>query len=227
MTDREKLFLHEEVMLLALAEESGKVELGAWYHQAVGAAVLAELLLAGRVHLVEQGRKTLVEAIGRQPLGDALLDEWLERIASDPERRKVGDWTHRISGTKDLRHRVAAGLVRRSILRCEEDKVLLLFSRKLYPELDPRPERAIRERLRLAIFGDAPPTDPRTVVLLSLAKGTGLLGVVFDKGELKRREDRIERITRGELVGEAAHELVHAATVALVTSACITTVIVH
>ena len=64
-------------------------------------------------------------------------------------------------------------------------------------------------------------------VLLSLARGTGLLGVVFDKRELKRREDRIDRVTRGEELGEAAHELVHAATVALVTSAAITTVIVH
>lgn len=208
MTGTPRLRLHEEVMLLALREDKGTIEMGAWYQQAVGGAVLAELALDERVRLVERGRKEVVKVASDQPLGDPLVDEWLARIAAEEKLRQVGYWVGKVSGTKDLKGRVARGLARRGILRVDEDKVLLVFTRTIYPEVDHEPERELRERLRAAVLEEHGDVDPRTSVLLSLMKGTGLIELVFDRHERKAHKRRIEAIVNGEACGKAARDLV-------------------
>ncbi|MFA9454949.1 MAG: GPP34 family phosphoprotein, partial [Candidatus Aminicenantaceae bacterium] len=98
----------------------------------------------------------------------------------------------------------------RGILRADEDKVLLLFTRKVYPEVDPGPENKMTERLREAIFTEKEDIDPRTVVLVSLAAATGLLKVTFDKKELKARKERIEKVVNGDLSGKATKAAIEA-----------------
>ena len=76
----------------------------------------------------------------------------------------------------------------------------------------------------------APSVDPRTVVLVSLAAGTGVLDVVFGKKELRARKDRIERIGKGEVTGEAAREAVEAAEAAMLVTVvlpAVMTTVVH
>jgi hypothetical protein len=48
MTKQSSLFLYEEVMLLALRDEEGTIASGTMYQYAIGAAILAELLLNKR-----------------------------------------------------------------------------------------------------------------------------------------------------------------------------------
>jgi hypothetical protein len=131
---------------------------------------------------------------------------------------------------KNLRHRVAMGLVKRGILRADEDTVLLIFKRKVYPELDARPERELVERLRRAIFTAAKDLDPPTAILISLAFNTGLLKVPFSKKKLKARQERIERIIKGELIGDstkAAMEAAQAAVMVACIMPAVLTVTVH
>ncbi len=219
------LHLHEEMLLLALGERTGKVEMGMWCAQALGGAVAAELLLAERIRLDGQ-KKPRVEIASTEPLGNEILDEWLDTIARDPRPRTVVRWVGKIADSKDLRGRVARGLVRRGILRLEESQFLLLFSRKIYPETDPEPERAIRARLHEAIFTDTAQIEPRTVALLSIANATELLPVIFDKRELKSRKHRIESVVNGEVTGAAAQNLIEemmtAITVAVIIPAVVT-----
>jgi hypothetical protein len=133
----------------------------------------------------------------------------------------IGTWVSRFAGVKRLQHRVAGQLCKRGILRADEDKVLLIFTRKIYPEVNPKPERELIERLRKAIFTDARDLDPRTVVLVSLANSADVLKVVFDKKELKKRKERIEEIGRGDVLGEAAKEAIQAAQAAVMMAAII------
>ena len=137
-------------------------------------------------------------------------------------RRRASDWVMRFASIKKLRHRVAQQLCRRGILKDAEDKVLWIFTRKIYPEIDARPEEQLVEELRQAIFAEDQKVPPKTAVVLSLAHATGMLGIHFDKKELKRRKQRIENITSGEAVGgatKAAVEAVQAAMVAAQTAA--------
>ena len=221
MRSQNGLFLHEEVMLLALRDEEGTVASGTMYQYAIGAAVLAELLLNERLTVEQIRKRKLVNLVNSMPLGDPLIDECLEKIGRAKRRAVLQTWVSRFAGVKNLKHRVARRLCDRGILRASEDKILLIFTRKIYPEINPEPERELIERLRQAIFTDIEDIDSRTMILVSLAKSVGLLKVVFDKKELKRRKARIERIIKGEITGKAAAEAIQAMQAAIMV-ACIT-----
>jgi len=214
------LFLQEEILLLALRDEEGTIASGTMYQYAIGAALLAELLLSRRIEVEQSGKRKLVNLISPSPLGEPLIDQCLEKVISAKRRAVLQTWVSRFAGVKNLKHRAARQLCRRGILRADEDKVLLIFTRKIYPEVNPEPEKELIERLRYAIFTDAGDVDPRTVVLLSLANSTGLLKVVFDKKKLKGRKARIKQIVNGEITGKAASEAIQAMQAAVMV-ACI------
>ncbi len=228
MALQSNLFLHEEIMLLALRDEEGTVVPGTMFQYAIGAAVLAELLLNQRIAIDRSGKRKLVDLVSSTPLGDPLLDQCLEKITTAKRRAALQTWVCRFAAVKNLKHLVAQGLCRRGILRADEDKVLLIFTRNIYPEVNPEPERKLIERLRQAIFTDAPDIDSRTVVLVSLANSAGLLRVTFDKKTLKTRKARIKQIVNGETTGKAAQEAIQAAVmVAVIMPALMVTTIHH
>lgn len=220
-----ELHLHEELMLLALRDREGTVASGTMYTHAVGGAVLAELLMSGRLTAEGTGRKTRIRVIDRTPLGDELLDEWLETIAEREKPRRLSDWVARVAGTKDLKHRVARSLCRRGILRNDEDKVLWIFTRKIYPEVDPGPERELKARIEEAVFGGSQSVGARTAVLIALAHHSGILKAVFDRKALKEHADDIERITSGERVGEATREAIQAMQAAVMAATIVPAVV--
>jgi hypothetical protein len=197
-------------MLLALRDEEGTIASGTMYKYAIGAAVLSELLLNKRIAVEESKKKKFVNLVSSQPFGEALIDQCLEKISNAKRRASLQTWVSRFASVKNLKHRVARQLCERGILRADEDKIFLLFARKIYPEINPEPERRLIERLRQAIFTDSRDVAPQTVVLVSLANSTGLLKVVFDKKELKGRKARIEEIINGEITGKAAKEAIEA-----------------
>ena len=225
------LFLHEEILLLALRDEEGTIASGTMYQYAIGAALLAELLLSKRIEVEQSGKRKLVNLVSPSPLGEPLIDECLEKVGSAKRRAVLQTWVSRFAGVKNLKHRVAQQLCRRGILRADEDKVLLIFTRKIYPEINPGPERELIRRLEHAIFTDTRDIDPRTVVLLSLANSTGLLKIVFDKKKLKGRKARIKQIVDGEITGKAATEAIQAmqaaVMVAVIMPAVMTTTMSH
>lgn len=219
MTSEKPLFLYEEIMLLALRDEQGTMA-ASFPDQVVAGAVLAELLLDNRV-TVEDTRKQLVDVIHDGPVGDPVIDECLEKMVVAKRRASLKMWVHRLARVKGLRHKVARQLCDRGILRAEEDKVLLLFKRRIYPEINPKPEREIIRRLRKAIFTDKRQLDPRTVVLVSLASGADLLRQAFGRKELKPRKKRIEQITNGDVTGKATKEVIAACQAAVMVAVII------
>jgi len=224
MRDRE-LYLHEELMLLALGDEKGTVAAGTMYAQGVGGAILAELVLRNRVTTVTSGRKTFAVAIDSAPIGEPVLDECLARIATAKRRATLQTWVTRLAGIHGLKHRVASGLARRGILRSDESTVLLLFRRRVYPERDHEPERRILERLDRVIRSDSRDVEPATAVLLALAHHSRLLRRVFDRDLLKRRKKRIESVIKGEAIGRATKEAIQAIETAVMVAAIMPAVI--
>lgn len=208
MTNLDDLRLYEKAMLLILKDDEGTVGI-MMHHYALGGALLAELLLGGCVETSGDGG--LVAVVDRSSLNDPLLDECLERIASSEEQHNVQHWVTHFATTKKLTQRVAEGLCERGVLRADEGKVLLIFSRKIYPELDPEPERQLVARLEEAIFTDTEDIAPDTAVLVGLGHKARLLNGTFEPGRLKGRHERIEAIARGDLVSEGAGKAVKSA----------------
>jgi len=213
-------------MLLCLADKQGTIEFGTWYCQAVAGAVLAELLVSGRVELTTEGKRQLVRVVNSKPLGDPLIDECLKDIRDRKKRDTLQTWVARVAGKRDIKNRVALELCRKGILRADEDKVLLFFSRKIYPEVDPRPERELVERLREAIFRDGSEVDPRTAVSIALASRTGILNATFGKKELAPRKDRIERVAEGQASSAATDQATKAAMDAAMSAIFMTTCVI-
>ena len=224
MNDRDRLPLHEEVLLLAMRDEEGTIAPGTLYQYAISGAILSELMMRGRIGADDSGRKKLAKVLDKRPTGAPLLDECLEKIA-DSRPKSLQTWVGRFANTRHLKHRVAERLCDRGILREEEGTVLLVFSRRIYPETDPRPENEIVDRLRKAIFTDSRDVDPRTVVLVSLAHNAQMLKVVFDKKELRRRKQRIEQVVNGEVMGQAAKEAIQAMQAAVMVAAVMPAII--
>lgn len=224
MDEQQELTLYEEVMLLALRDEEGTIASGALYTYAIGGAILAELLLQGRVTVEEHRKKKYIKVVDPAPVGDPLLDECLAKIASAKRRGTAATWVTRFASIKNLKHRVAKQLCDRGILRADEQSFLLIFTRRVYPEINPIPEDELRARLRAAIETDTDEIDPRTIVLISLAYRTGLLRTIYPKKDLKRHARRIEQIANGEVTGKAAQEAIAAVQAAVLVAVIVPTI---
>jgi len=142
----------------------------------------------------------------------------LQKINEAKRRGSLKTWVVRIANIKKLKHRIARELCHKSILRTDEDKVLLIFTRKIYPELNPHPELELVERLRDVIFTDSDNVKPEDAILIALAKQNGLLRKKFDKQELKSRKDRIKMISEGSVTAKATKEVMDAIAAVVITS---------
>jgi golgi phosphoprotein 3 len=202
------LHLYEEVLLMALRDEQGTMHSSVQYSFALAGAFVAELLLAKKIE-IEDTKKKLVNIIDSTPFGDTLLDECLEKIRTAKRRSNITNWVLKFSGLKQLKHRIAYQLVLKGILRADEDRVLF-FKRKIYPEVNPEPERRINQRLADAVLNDSTNLNPRTVILVALAKNSDMLKLVISKKDIKRRKARIEQIINGNAVGRATKQAIEA-----------------
>lgn len=221
MSNWNNLHLYEEILLLALKDREGTIFPMVNYHFALGGAILAELILSKRIDIDKSKRFKTIQLLDHTPLGDPIIDQCLQKIREARRRARIETWIQRFSNLKDLKHRAAERLCWRGILRADQDKVLLIFKRKIYPEVDPIPERQLVEKLRQAVLTGSQSIEPRTVILLSIAKSTELLKTILSKSEIKQYKDRIKRIVEGELTGMATKEAIES----LQAAVTITTII--
>lgn len=226
MAARRKLFLYEELMLLALRDKEGTFAANDMeFLYALTGALLAELLFMEKISLEEvKKNKKMVNLENPSPIGDPILDECLQKLRGARRRATLTTWVSRLAGMKKLKHRAAKQLCRRGILRADEKSVLLIFSKKIYPELDPGPEREIVQRVREAIFTDTPEVDPGTAVLVALGSKGGVLKNVFDKKELKAQKKRIESMADAVSTAAAVKDVVDGMQAALITAIAASTV---
>lgn len=221
MNNLKPLFLYEEIMLLALSNDKGTI-LASYPEYSIASAVLAELLLEHRIS-IDRTQKQLVTINNSELIGDPIMDECLEKMVAEKKHVSLQTWISRFADIQDLNNKVARQLCSRGILRADENKVMFFFKRNVYPEVNPVPEQEIIDRVRTAIFTDEEQIDPRTVVLISLANSTDMLGEIFECKELANRQQRIDRIVNGETTGKATEEIIAAYEVAMMAAAMMVT----
>lgn len=210
--------LYEELLLIALNDEKGTIHYQAGMMQyALAAAIVAELILAERIEIGDE--KKFVAVRHETPLGVPLLDDCFARIRDARRRARLETWLERFATRSDLRHDIARELCRRGILKEQEGRILWIFKQRRYPQRDGRVERGIIDRLHNAITGKTQRPRVRTTLLLSLAHGTGLLSIPFDKKLLKQNKSRIEALIEGERLGRAARDVLQAAQTAIAVAA--------
>jgi hypothetical protein len=203
-----QLFLYEEIMLLALRDDTGTL-LADYIEYSVAGAVAAELLLLDKIKVNDDKHKT-IQVLNNHKLGDPIIDECLDLLDKPSKTLRLQDVVSKFANLKELRHKVARQLCRRGIVKEDEQKILFIFTKKTYPEINPQPERDIINKMEAVMFHQNNDIEPRTLVLIALADSAKLLTKNFDKDRLKTHEDRIKRLVKGEIAGTVSKEVVAA-----------------
>jgi golgi phosphoprotein 3 len=209
MPAKPKLTMYEELLLLALDDRKGTAGMDTSHLHAMGGAILAELVLLGALRIADD-KKKLVDAVPGIRVDDPLLAECRDLVQAAKRRKRAVEWVQKFCGLKDLKNRVARGLVAKGVLNEAQDRVLGIFPRTVFPARDGGPEEALRERLRQAVLGDSDRIDERTLVVTVIAHATALLPKVIDKKLLKTRKARLKQLGEGTLAGSATVEAVRA-----------------
>lgn len=200
---RRRMSLAEEFLLLAYDEDGTPLTDGTRLDNGLGGAILLELALARRVDIADKR----VVVVDRGPIGDALADEALARIAAD-KPRKPGHWVTKLS--KQARPRILEKLVADGVLTVEKDRVLWVFPRTKYPSVNgvvPAVEAAARERIRTAVLG-AGEVEPRTAALCALVAATELDRKILPGIDRKRVTARLKEIGEGAWAAEAVRKTI-------------------
>ncbi len=201
------LSVPEEILLLTLDDERGTpVDVPAIQIDcAIAGAILMDLALRCRI---DTGLDELF-TVSREPTGDSLLDEVLERIAGDPEPHDAAYWVQVLSHRSgEYRDRIAERLVEAKILKRVEERLLWVFGSRRYPQIDGGEEREVKRRIVNVLLDDGIP-DPRDIVILTLADTCGVLDRILSSRELKNREGRLRQLERMDLIGQAVTRTVY------------------
>ncbi|MFZ6028889.1 MAG: GOLPH3/VPS74 family protein [Chloroflexota bacterium] len=199
------LTLYEKLFLLSLDDQKGVVTPPASDSLTYGlaGALLAELVLQGRLRL-KNGRLAVSDVT---PTGNKKLDAILISVASSEKRRKPQHWMRALS-KKKLTRRIVRGLVKKGVLKIEAKRCHQVMACGIPPRPDASAKYWVKESLRAAVLAhESTPTDVDTIILLSLLKACGLLGLVFTKDERKAARVEVERLTAGEPFGNAISRL--------------------
>ena len=193
----------EEIVLLQLDERGRLIELPLSAADVVLAgAALMELALRNKVD-TDINRFFVVD---QEPTGDEILRRRAGRRSSGPAGRATLTTSAAIEqitlNARRYRDIALKRLVEKGVLREEEGRFLWVFHTRRYPVIDDTEQREVRARLRQLILTDEIP-DPRDVVLLCLIDACGLLGLVLSLDEIAVRRQRIEQLTRLDLIGQA------------------------
>ncbi|GAB7365976.1 hypothetical protein MBLNU230_g7303t1 [Neophaeotheca triangularis] len=170
-----KLTLMEEILLMGLKDKQGYLSF--WNDNisyALRGCIVLELAFRGRVSMErDSGRRRFplaernIEVVDDTLTGEVLLDEALKMMKSS-EKMSVASWIDLMSGEtwnlmkigyqlKQVRERLAKGLVDKGILRTEK-RNFFLFDMATHPVVDSGAKDEIRRRVRNVLTN-------RTVVL--------------------------------------------------------------
>ncbi|RFU74676.1 vacuolar sorting-associated 74 [Trichoderma arundinaceum] len=161
-----KLTMMEEVLLLGLKDKQGYLSF--WNDNisyALRGCIVLELAFRGRISMEKDPARRRfpladrnIEVIDDTLTGEVLLDEAL-KMMKQSEKMSVSSWIDLMSGyqLKQVRERLAKGLVDKGILRTEK-RNFLLFDMATHPVADGGAKEEIRRRVRNVL-------TQRTVVL--------------------------------------------------------------
>ena len=209
-----QLLLHEQVLLVALHDEKGTAPQPNT-DLAVAASVLHELLRAGRLELVPDKKKSIVQVADSTVTGEQALDEALVGILGGKTKR-LEWWVQRLGGKPALRHTTARGLVDRGVLEVRDGGFFGLGADR-YPERDGAPEAGIRARVGQAVLTDGYVDEP-TRTLVVVLDAADLLTKAVDRKSLRSRKARLKELREGDEIGDALAEALQAIQAAIISA---------
>jgi hypothetical protein len=188
------LTVAEEVVLIALDEDTGGGGTRLGLDWAVAGAVVVELALTGRIAV---GDDDVVTVVDPAPTGAGHLDTVLAEAAGQV---KVSTLLRRTRSGAPAR--TIAALVERGVLRRRRTRLLGLVPAHRYPAQDPSVRSGIRTRLADAVLDGHEP-DERTAALIGVLHAARLWRRALPAGRGRQVRARMGDIATGQTVGPA------------------------
>jgi len=228
-----RLTIMEEVLLLGIKDKQGYLSF--WNDNisyALRGCILIELALRRRVALVRDPNRRripiterIVEVIDDRQTGETILDEALKMMKAQQEVEKmtINSWIDLLSGEtwnvmkigfqlKQVRERLAKGLVDKGVLRTEK-RNFLLFDMATHPVADVRTKESIINRVVALLTSTTTALPPaaldkegvqcrvlRAVCLVCAAYTASVLDNAFGRLGYEEREAAFQRCD--EILGE-------------------------
>ncbi|MBG6098264.1 GOLPH3/VPS74 family protein [Nocardioides luteus] len=188
------MLIAEDLLLLVLDDEKGTLA-SSWVQQALGGAILTELVMTGSARVMPSSGLTPAKAVavpGHRP-DEPVLAAAYDSLAAKPLAAKNAV----IDLGKGLHEALAARLCDRNILKRRDEKILGIFPRTTWPAADSTHENAVRDQLVAVLVQGATP-DARTGQLIALLSSIDLAHKVVDTrtvgaGAVRKRAKEIAR----------------------------------
>ena len=205
----------EDLLLLLLDDDSGKLTNATYLDTGIGGALLVELALGGHVEVVKKEgmwARAKVRTTPEPPPADPVLVEALGLVAE--KERTAQDLVGRLG--KKRRESLLRRLEADGILRREEGKVLGLFPSDRWPASDSSHEREVRRQLGDALVRGVDPAQ-RIAALVSVLCAMDLAHKVVDREGLPGRQvkARAKEIADGDWAAKAVKDAISAAQAAM------------
>ncbi|KAI8898090.1 Golgi phosphoprotein 3-domain-containing protein [Globomyces pollinis-pini] len=187
------LTLMEEILLLGLKDSEGLLSF--WNDNisyVLRGTILIELSFRGRINVVKDPRKPpfherMIQVIDERLTGEVLLDETLRYIKTDTD--SIANWIDLLSGEtwnlykigyqlKQVRERIAKGLVDKGVLRTEK-KSFVLFDVPTHPVSNPKVKEALIQRIVDCLLGRGAAPNRRTIACVCAAYAANVLENAF------------------------------------------------
>jgi hypothetical protein len=214
------MLIAEDVLLLATDDATGKSTISALQlDPALAGAVLIELVVAGRVNLLGEGRQAKVVVTDGTPLGDPVLDVALRSLIDKGPLKPVQ--AIRLLA-KGLRARLNDLLEQRGILRRESGKVLGLFPTTRWPARDSGPEQDVRA-LVVGVLLNGQEPDGRTAAVISVLTAADMLKTVVQRPDIKAAKARGTDIGEGNWAGDSIRKVIQETQAAMTAAVMVST----
>lgn len=205
----------EDLLLLLLDDESGKLTNATYLATGIGGALLVELALAGNVEVVKGtghwARAKVFPTDAARP-SDPVLLEAMDVVAQ--KERTAQDLVDRLG--RKRRDQLLGRLRERGVIEEREDRVLGLIPRRRWPTVDGTHEADVRRRLADVLLRGTTP-DERTAALVGLLSALDVVHRVVDREGRPAREikERAKEIADGDWAAKAVRDAVAAAQAAV------------
>ena len=164
----------------------------------ISAAILMDLAL---LHRIDSDSETIIPD-KLVHIGDNLLDGVVDQIFEYDDNRRIDEWISHLSMHGPyFRDEIVLSLVRKSVLKIEDEKVFWFFSTRKYPIVDDSEQMEVQLRIRKLIFSNDLP-DERDIVIVSILNSSNLLEAVFTAEEIEKYKDRIAQIAKMDFIGQ-------------------------
>lgn len=194
------LTIPEELFMLGIENAEGnlsKMQSNA-FQLTLASSVLMELSLRGKIDTDTEH----VIISNTDPTDNEVLNLALNNIQLDGEPRNINYWVNKLGAHHEaFIYSLLNALIRKEILKIEQQKVLWIFKTLKYPLIDKEEVKDVKARIRELIFSEDIP-DLHDMVVVSLLYYGGMLHYIFSQDEIDKSRVRIELIAKMDLIGQ-------------------------